>query len=87
MSECCGQIRKTPFCPMCGKTAVGTDLAELRAYLATQVRAAERQWKKAKRRVDESDAWSADEKNDNRFTRSIDRWKRRLAVLDEAIKP
>jgi hypothetical protein len=71
MTECCGEVRSTPFCPLCGRKLRGNSpLLELLAHC----RAAERgQRTIVTKSLRKSEAWKSDEEKVRFYARRADR--------------
>jgi hypothetical protein len=68
MTECCGEVRSTPFCPMCGKSLIEHQpLFSLLAYCRTQGKKQESRTGSAQERGKDRDARDA--------AKHAERWK------------
>lgn len=77
MSQCCGQERCTPFCPMCGKRMVIGDAASLLVHIRKNKRVAEADVEERKQFV--CNPHTADGNDMRRLVRARDRleqWSR-----------
>lgn len=72
--ECCGVVRNSPYCPMCGRKLIINPLAELLGYLGDRLKTAQTQLRHTKQghnAIGNADAKKANVERYERWIRAI----------------
>jgi hypothetical protein len=83
--KCCGEIVKTPFCPMCGRPSSGHSLVSLLSYCRKHLKATEASYRKMKKDQEQGDDSFSLKRSFNSSKSKLRKWSQWVASLEAVL--